>query len=124
MNFAKRMLTTAGLALAAGLLVPTTQAKADSSHHETTVEIEIIVKGGYQPNRVEIVQGQHVKLKFLRKESSGCSREVVFPALGIRKELPQGEPVVIQLPKLDPGEYEFTCGMNMIRGKLIVRPKR
>ena len=123
MKFIRRALTAAGLALAAGLLVPATEARAEGAHHQT-VEIEIVVQGGYRPDRVEVLHGQHVQLKFVRKESSGCTRELVFPALGMRKDLPEGKPVVIQLPKLDPGEYEFTCGMNMVRGKLVVRPKR
>src|SRR5687768_3095527 len=123
MKVIQRALTAFGLALAAGLLVPSTEVRADTAQH-TSVEIEIVVQGGYRPNRVEVVEGQHVQLKFVRKESSGCSREVLFPALGIRRELPQGEPVVIHLPKLGAGEYEFTCGMHMLEGKLIVRPRR
>lgn len=119
----KRILTAAGLFLSAGATVGRpTDARADSSHQHVQ-EIEVIVQGGYKPNRIEVVQGQHVQLRFLRKESSDCTREVVFPALGIKKELPEGKPVVIHLPLLEPGEYEFKCGMGMIKGKLIVRPK-
>lgn len=56
-----------------------------------------------------------------RREYTGCAREVVFPSLGIRRELPPNRPVVIELPAtLAPGEYEFKCGMNMIRGTLVV----
>lgn len=115
-------LLTASLSLfAAGLSAPT-DARADSAHHEVR-EIEIVVAGGYTPSRIEVVEGQHVRLKFIRKESSGCTREVVFPALGIKKELPEGTPVIIHLPELKAGEYEFKCGMNMIKGKLIVRQR-
>jgi plastocyanin domain-containing protein len=49
--------------------------------------------------------------------------ENVFPALGIRRELPEGKPVTIELPELKAGEYEFKCGMDMIKGKLVVRPR-
>lgn len=123
MKLFKRMLTTASLFLfgAAATTIPT-QAQADGSHHEVR-EIEVIVRGGYHPSRIEVTQGQHVQLKFVRKEAGGCTREVVFPALGIRKELPEGQPVVIHLPDLKVGEYEFKCGMNMIKGKLVVRPR-
>jgi plastocyanin domain-containing protein len=108
-------LVAAGVTLAA-------DARADPSHHEVR-EIEIVVQGGYKPNRIELAEGEHVALRFIRKESSGCSREVVFPALGIRKELPEGSPVVIHLPALKAGEYEFKCGMDMLRGKIIVRTR-
>lgn len=118
-----RLLSTASLSLlaAAGLSLPA-EARADSSHHEVR-EIEVVVQGGYTPNRIEVVEGQHVQLKFIRKESSACTREVVFPAFGIKKELPEGKPVTIHLPELKAGEYEFKCGMDMIKGKLIVRPR-
>lgn len=123
MKLFKRILTTAGLSLigAAGATTPT-PARADGSHHEVR-EIEVIVQGGYKPNRIEVIEGQHVQLKFVRKEGGGCTREVVFPTLGIRKELPEGQPVVIHLPALKPGEHEFKCGMNMIKGKIVVRPR-
>ena len=123
MNLFKRILTTAGLSLMGAAAATTaTDARADGAHHEVR-EIEVIVQGGYKPNRIEIIEGQHVQLRFLRKEAGGCTREVVFPALGIRKELPEGQPVVIHLPELEPGEYEFKCGMNMIKGKIVVRAR-
>jgi plastocyanin domain-containing protein len=119
----KRILTIAGLSLVGGAApaIPAV-AWADSSHHQVR-EIEVIVQGGYQPSRIEVVEGEHVQLRFVRKESGDCTREVVFPALGIRKKLPEGQPVVIHLPELKAGEYEFKCGMNMIKGKIIVRAR-
>jgi len=123
MSIIGSILSAAGLSflVAAGVTLAA-DARADTPHHEAR-EIEIVVQAGYSPNRIEITDGERVALRFIRKESSGCSREVVFPALGIRKELPQGTPVVIQLPALKAGEYEFKCGMDMLRGKLVVRPR-
>ncbi len=122
MTLRRRLLTAAGLSFLAGavLSVPS-EARAESSHARVR-EIEIVVRRGYQPKRIEVVQGEHVQLRFVRQESSDCSSEVVFPTLGIRQALPEGKPVVIHLSELAPGEYEFKCGMNMISGKLVVRP--
>jgi plastocyanin domain-containing protein len=83
-------------------------------------EIEIIVDGGYKPSKVTVKAGERVRLKFLRKEYSGCTRELVIPALELRKVLPPNEPVLVDLPSLAPGEYEFRCGMNMVRGTITV----
>jgi plastocyanin domain-containing protein len=47
---------------------------------------------------------------------------VVIPALAIRRELPPTKAVIVNLAALAPGEYEFRCGMNMIRGALVVLP--
>jgi plastocyanin domain-containing protein len=85
-------------------------------------EIEIVVKGGYRPARIELARGERVALEFIRKESSGCSREVVFPDLGIRRELPEGVRVGIELPELEAGSYRFQCGMDMIHGEVTVLP--
>lgn len=86
-------------------------------------EIEVIVDGQYKPNRIELEQGERARLTFLRKDHSPCTREVVFPSLEIRRELPIEKRVGIDLPPLPPGETEFRCGMNMLRGTLIVHPK-
>lgn len=124
MKFSKRIFNGAGLALLGTAVLPWADpARADGSHHDVR-EVEITVQGGYKPDRIEVVEGQKVQLKFVRKESSGCTREVVFPALGIRKELPQNEPVFIELPTLQVGEYGFECGMKMLKGKIVVRPRK
>jgi plastocyanin domain-containing protein len=83
-------------------------------------EIEIVVERGYHPGRVTVAEGEAVRLKFLRREAGGCSRELVIPALGLRRELPQGQEVAIDLPAMAAGEYAFTCGMNMLRGSVVV----
>lgn len=87
-------------------------------------EIEIIVDGGYQPNKIVVREGERIRLKFVRKDPSPCAKEVVFAALGIRRELPLNQPVIIDLPALQPGETEFRCGMNMLKGTLVVEPKK
>lgn len=86
-------------------------------------EIEIVVRGGYHPDRITIAEGERVRLRFVRREHSSCTREVVFPELGIRRELPPHRAVVIELPALPPGEHEFRCGMNMVRGTIVVEPR-
>jgi plastocyanin domain-containing protein len=83
-------------------------------------EIDVTVKGGYQPAAVTARAGQLVRLKFTRKESTPCGEEVVLPDFGKRAHLPQDETVSIEVRPEKPGEYEFTCGMNMYKGRLIV----
>jgi plastocyanin domain-containing protein len=107
--------------LAVGSPAPV-HAEAKPETQKTVREVEITVKGGYQPGRIELRQGEHVRLKFVRKEYNNCTREVVFPKLDIKRELPTNKPVLIDLPLLAPGEYEFHCGMNMIKGLLVVLP--
>ena len=86
-------------------------------------EIEIVVEGGYKPARITVAEGEPVRLKFIRKEWNGCTREVLIPAIALRRELPPNKPVFIDWPALAPGDYEFRCGMNMIRGIITVVPR-
>jgi plastocyanin domain-containing protein len=85
-------------------------------------EVRITVKGGYAPDVIVVKQGQPVHLDFFRDESSSCSEEVVFPDFGIARALPAHRTTRIELTPDRVGEFTFTCGMRMLRGKLIVQP--
>lgn len=84
-------------------------------------EIDVTVKGGYQPAIITVKAGQLLRLNFTRRESSLCGEEVLLPDFGRRAHLPQDLTVPIEVTPEKPGEYEFTCGMNMYKGKLIVQ---
>ena len=79
----------------------------------------IVVQGGYDPSVVRVKAGSPVRLVFDRRDTSGCSEEVVFPDFGIRKYLPTGKQTTIEVTPPAPGRYEFMCGMSMLRGALI-----
>jgi plastocyanin domain-containing protein len=81
--------------------------------------VRIRVAGGYDPAHVRVKQGP-VRLVFDRQETSGCSEEVVFPDLSIRRYLPAHEETVIEFTPERAGRYEFTCGMSMLRGSVTV----
>lgn len=83
--------------------------------------VEIKVQGGYRPDRVEVPAGVPVVIRFVRTEYAGCTREVVFPSLGLRHALPTDQPVEVALGVLEPGEIAFHCAMNMFRGTVVVR---
>ena len=85
-------------------------------------EVEIEVRGSYSPDRIEVEAGRPVRLTFIRREANPCTAQVIFPDFGIVRELPVGQPVPIEFTPDRAGEFEFHCGMNMVRGRLIVRP--
>jgi plastocyanin domain-containing protein len=76
---------------------------------------------GFDPAEIPAKAGQPLKLAFFRPDATNCAREVVFPALGIRKELPPGETTVVDITPPKSGTFGFACGMNMLKGKLIVQ---
>jgi plastocyanin domain-containing protein len=83
-------------------------------------EVTVTVKGGYAPSAVRVRKGQPVKLVFDRQETSGCSEEVVIGEFGIRKFLAPFQRTAVEFTPTEAGVHEFTCGMGMLRGKLIV----
>ena len=83
-------------------------------------EVTIIVQAGYEPAEVKVKRGVPVRLTFDRQETSGCSEEIVIPDFGIRKFLPAFQKTTIELTPQEAGTFEFTCGMSMLHGRLIV----
>ena len=79
----------------------------------------IVVDGGYSPAVVRVRARQPVRLVFDRKDSGSCSEEIVFPDFGVRRFLPTAEKTVVEVTPPNPGRYEFTCGMGMLRGAII-----
>lgn len=85
-------------------------------------EVRITVKGGYSPDVVVVKQGRPVRLDFYRDETSSCSEDVVFGDFGIARHLPAFQTTPVEFTPDRAGEFTWTCGMNMLRGKLIVQP--
>ena len=84
-------------------------------------EVKIVVKGGYSPDVIVVKKGVPVRLDFYRGETADCSDTIVFGDFKIRKPLPAFKTTAIEFTPEKEGEYVFTCGMGMMRGKLIVR---
>jgi plastocyanin domain-containing protein len=98
------------------------EAVAARTTGEGVQEIKITVKGGYSPDVVVVRAGQPVRLDFYRDETASCSEEVVLGDFGIARKLPPFRTTPIEFTPAEPGEYTWTCGMNMMRGKLVVEP--
>ena len=112
-------------ASAAPALQPQLASSADraasaSGPPDTAIpEVMIVVQGGYSPSAIRVKARQPVRLLFDRRDTSGCSDEVVFPDFGIRRFLPTGKTTAIDITPPAAGRYEFMCGMSMLRGMLI-----
>jgi Cu+-exporting ATPase len=82
--------------------------------------VQVTVKGGYSPARVEVRQGVPVRLVFDRQETGDCTSRVVFSDFGINKSLPAYATTTVELLPERVGEFGFACGMNMVHGTLVV----
>lgn len=75
---------------------------------------------GFEPARVNLKAGVPARLTFVRTTDETCAKEVVFPGLEIRRELPLNQPVLITFTPEKAGTIDFVCGMNMLRGTVVV----
>ena len=82
--------------------------------------VGIEVKGGYSPSVIRVQAGRPVRLELHRDETSGCSEEIVLGDFGIRRYLPAHETTAVEFTPDRAGRYDFTCGMGMLHGTLIV----
>lgn len=80
-----------------------------------------IGKNGYEPSEIKFEKGKPVKIAFYRSDAENCGGEVVFPKLNIRKKLPVGETVLVEFTPREAGEIAFSCGMDMMKGKILVQ---
>lgn len=83
-------------------------------------ELAITVKGGYTPAEIHAKEGVPLRLVFDRQETSSCSEEVVLGDFGIRRFLPAFQKTTVELTPSRAGRYDFTCGMGMLHGTLVV----
>jgi plastocyanin domain-containing protein len=87
-------------------------------------QIQVRVKGGYEPDVIVVQKGTPVRLDFYRDETASCSDTVVFGDFGIARSLPAFRTTPVEFTPEKAGEFTFTCGMNMMRGKLIVEDEK
>ncbi len=75
---------------------------------------------GYTPSSVSAPAGKPARLVFTRTTDDGCGQQLVFPSLGIEKDLPLNKPVTVDITMPASGSVAFTCGMDMWRGSVVV----
>ena len=85
-------------------------------------EVRVLVKGGYTPDTIVVRAGEPVRLQFYRDETADCSERVVFEDFGIDAALPAFQTTPVEFTPGEAGEFRFRCGMNMLKGLLVVEP--
>jgi plastocyanin domain-containing protein len=97
---------------------PESAAGAALQNDAQTATIEINDKG-FEPSSLKLKAGAPAKVTFVRKTDATCAKEVVIKEYNINRNLPLNEPVTVEFTPRK-GEFTFACGMDMIKGKLIV----
>jgi plastocyanin domain-containing protein len=82
--------------------------------------LRVLVKGGYTPDVIVVKRGAPVELDFYRDETNSCTEQVIFGDFQISRMLPAFKTTRIEFTPERAGTFTFNCGMNMVRGRLIV----
>jgi plastocyanin len=93
-------------------------AEATLQNDTQTATVEITDKG-YEPSSLKLKAGAPAKVTFVRKTDATCAKEVVIKEYNINRKLPLNEQVTVEFTPRK-GEFSFACGMDMIKGTLIV----
>lgn len=80
-----------------------------------------VTSSGYKPDSVEVEVGKPVTITFIRRTDQTCGTEIIFPDLKVNKPLPLNKPVEVSFTPEATGELRFTCHMDMLSGKVVVR---
>lgn len=119
--------------VSAGAIFFASCGPAKTENAATTEKPEVVVenfdqplkitvsKNGFEPKSLGVKKGQTVRLAFIRTDEENCGDEIVFPKQNIRKSLPLNETVLVEFTPTDSGEIGFACGMDMLRGKILVQ---
>ena len=83
-------------------------------------KIRITADKGYHPAHIQLQNGIPAEITFHRVTPSNCYKEILFEEEGILEPIAKDEEKVIRFTPQDLGEHEFSCGMNMMHGKMIV----
>ena len=99
-------------------VAPESAAEATLQNYAQTATVEV-TGNGFEPSSLKLKAGVPAKVTFVRKTDETCAKEVVIKEYKIDRKLPLNEAVTVEFTP-SKGEFTFACGMNMIKGKLIV----
>ncbi len=125
MSVAQYVVTAVGLGAIVGVLwyfLVSRGPRAAAAEAGGVQEVWITVKGGYTPDTIVVQAGKPVRLQFYRDETADCSERLVFERFFIDVPLPPFHTTAVEFTPQEPGEFRFRCGMNMLKGLLVVEP--
>jgi RND family efflux transporter MFP subunit len=98
------------------LASPATAEPSQQTVQSATVKV---TETGFEPSTVKLHAGVPALLTFIRATDKTCAKEIVIPSLHIRRALPLNDAVTVEFTPAK-GEIGFVCGMNMLRGTVVV----
>jgi plastocyanin domain-containing protein len=124
-----QILVTIGGLLAAAFVLwyflgPRPKAAAVASAGGALQEVNLLVDGGYSPDTIVLRPGVATRLSIRREDEGECSEEFLIPDFGVRVFLPSHETTEVRFTPEKEGEFQITCGMGMLHGRVVVKGER
>ena len=101
--------------------VPAPASPASAAQAKSQTAKIVVNEQGFDPAQVSLRAGTPARLTFIRTTDKTCATEVVFPPLKIKRALPLNEAVEIEFTPAKTGDIAFACGMNMLKGVVVVQ---
>lgn len=83
-----------------------------------TVDLKIS-GAAYEPASIQVKVGVPLRLQVTRDDKPTCGDVLVIPSQNISQPIPVNQMTTIEFTPQKAGDLEFTCGMNMMRGKIV-----
>lgn len=104
---------------------PETQPVQEAAVPEMVEGVQVITVNvqdtGYIPSHIKLKAGVPAKIIFDQHGTTSCAWDVKSPDLGIAlTELPKEKKTEVTFTPAKSGTFAFTCGMDMLRGSIIV----
>lgn len=80
-----------------------------------------VLPTSYSPNFFVAEAGKPLRLWMESNGNYGCTRSFTIPSLGINTVLPETGRVPIDIPAQAAGTLNFTCGMGMYSGSIVIQ---
>jgi len=95
-----------------------TAVKAVIDGSSQTVEMNVGIEG-YSPNILIVQKGLQTNWIINGQDMRDCSNQLVIPDAAYVMDLKEGNNEIKFTPQ-ETGEINFTCGMNMLYGKIVI----
>lgn len=80
---------------------------------------------GYQPAQVTLAAGMPARLVFDQQSHEPCVSQVHIPSHNVPiTDLPHGKQTAVEFTPQKAGKYQWSCGMDMMHGDIVVKAAR
>ncbi len=80
----------------------------------------IVSKNGFTPQTISYKANNPLKLAFYRADKENCVDGIVFKDLNIKKDLPVGKVVLVDIPTDKKGEFNYSCNDGKLEGSITI----